>query len=195
MGTTVLLLLDLQNGVIDLLKNSDPTNTESYLQLLSPTISAARATSIKIIHIMTAFRPGYPDGHPHNTSVHGAALNKMFMEGDDSVGIHPAVDATSTEPVITKRRVSAFFGTELEMILRYWHTERIVVAGLITSGAVLSTIRQAQDLDFKITVLRDLCMDRDEEVHRVLVDKVFARKMEVVHAKEWVRLITELGHS
>lgn len=71
------------------------------------------------------------------------------MEGDPSVDIHAAVAATPEEPVITKRCESAFFRTELEMILRCYNTERIVVAGVITSGAVLSTVREAMDLDFR----------------------------------------------
>lgn len=59
MGATVLLLLDLQNGVLDLLENS-----ESYLQLLGPTVSKARSAATKIIHVVTAFRPGYPENYP-----------------------------------------------------------------------------------------------------------------------------------
>lgn len=100
--------------------------------------------------------------------------------------IHAAVKPASDEVVITKRRVSAFTGTELDMILRCYGTDRLVIAGLATSGAVLSTVRQAQDLDFQITVLHDLCMDRDEELHRILIDKVFAKNCEILTGQEWV---------
>jgi nicotinamidase-related amidase len=95
------------------------------------------------------------------------------------------------EVVIMKRRISAFFATELDMILRCFRAETIAVAGLITSGAVLSTVRQAMDLDYRVTVLEDLCMDRDEEVHRVLMHKVFARKTEIISAKEWIGKIED----
>jgi nicotinamidase-related amidase len=38
---------------------------------------------------------------------------------------------------------------------------------------VLSTVRAAADLDYRITVLADLCTDAEEELHRVLTEKAF----------------------
>jgi nicotinamidase-related amidase len=56
--------------------------------------------------------------------------------------------------------------------------------------AILSTLREAADLDYVLTVLRDGCIDRDEEVHRVLMDKVFPRQASVVLASEWMARIS-----
>lgn len=95
------------------------------------------------------------------------------------------------EPVITKRRVSAFTGTELDMILRSWGVTELVVGGLITSGAVLSTVRAAADLDYGVTVLEDGCMDRDAELHRVLMEKVFMRQGRVISSEDWVGEISK----
>ncbi|KAJ5280455.1 hypothetical protein N7478_005827 [Penicillium angulare] len=181
MGTATLLLLDIQNGIVDQFESKD-----SYLQRLSLVLSAARKNSINIVHIVTAFRNGYPENNPNNTSVPAAAARGLYKEGDSSVQIHSAVEVTPEEPVITKRRVSAFFGTELDMILRCSNTDHIIVAGLATSGAVLSTIRQAMDMDYRITVLRDCCMDPNEEVHRVLMDSIFGRKLNVISGEQWV---------
>lgn len=185
MGATTLLILDVQNGVIDQLENTD-----TYLERLASTLSTARTNSINVVHVVTAFREGYPESHRNNSSVPSVAARGLFKEGDASVQVHSAVTPTATEPVITKRRVSAFFGTELDMILRCSATENLVVAGLITSGAVLSTVRQAMDLDYRLTVIKDLCMDRDEDVHNILMDKVFARKMDVVSAEDWASGVT-----
>ncbi|KAJ5591471.1 uncharacterized protein N7459_001840 [Penicillium hispanicum] len=190
MGATTLLILDVQNGVIDQLEN-----TNSYLYRLASALSAARRNAVNVIHVVTAFRTGYPECHPNNSSVPAVKARGAYQEGDFSVQVHAAVFPASEEPIITKRRVSAFTGTELDMLLRCSNTETLVVAGLITSGAVLSTVRAAMDLDYRITVLRDLCMDRDEEVHRVLMDKVFYRKAEVMSGEEWAALISEPPYS
>ncbi|KAJ5108468.1 hypothetical protein N7456_005143 [Penicillium angulare] len=181
MGTTTLLLLDIQNGIVDQFESK-----ESYLQRLSSVLAAARKNSVNVVHIVTAFRNGYPENNPNNTSVPAVAARGLYKEGDHSVQIHSAVEVTPDEPVITKRRVSAFFGTELDMILRCSNTDHLIVAGLATSGAVLSTIRQAMDLDYRITVLRDCCMDPNEEVHRVLMDSIFGRKLNVISGEQWV---------
>lgn len=52
-------------------------------------------------------------------------------------------------------------------------------------AVVLSTLRAAADLDFRLVVLRDCCVDRDPEVHRVLLDKVFPRQAEVTDVQRW----------
>jgi nicotinamidase-related amidase len=50
---------------------------------------------------------------------------------------------------------------------------------------VLSTLRQAADLDYRLTVLADGCLDADPEVHRVLLGKVFPRQAEVTSIADW----------
>ena len=82
--------------------------------------------------------------------------------------------------------MSAFTGSDLDVVLRSLGAETLVLAGIVTSGVVLSTLRQAADLDFRVTVLRDLCLDPDEEVNRVLVEKVFPKQASVVDAEEWM---------
>ncbi|KAI9924928.1 hypothetical protein AWENTII_006558 [Aspergillus wentii] len=181
MGKTVLLVLDVQNGVIQLLKNMD-----TYLDRLAPIIETARDKSIKIIYVTTAFRPDYPDLHPRNPSAPRVMPSKMFLEGDASVEIHPSVTPVQGDVIITKRRVSSFTGTELDLVLRSLGAEHLVLAGLSTSGAVLSTVRQGADLDYSLTVLEDLCRDRDYELHDVLMKKVIARQAQVVSSAQWV---------
>ena len=61
-----------------------------------------------------------------------------------------------------------------------------MLAGISTSGVVLSTLRQAADLDYRITVLADACADPDPEVHRVLTEKVFPRQALVTTTDEWI---------
>jgi nicotinamidase-related amidase len=81
--------------------------------------------------------------------------------------------------------VSAFTGSDLEVMLRSFEIKHLVLCGISTSGVVLSTVREAADKDYRITVLSDCCADRDEEVHRVLTTKIFPRQAEVITLEEW----------
>lgn len=187
MPNTALLVLDIQNGIIDRLGNN--TTTDDYLQRLSTTISKARDAGAKIVYVTTSFRPGYADLHPNNPSTAAIKASNLFIEGDASVQIHPAVspDSSKGDTIVNKRRVSAFAGTDLDLVLRCLEArDDLVVCGLITSGAVLSTVRQAADLDYRLTVLRDLCTDRDPKVHDVLMEKVLPRQARVVSSDVWV---------
>lgn len=114
-----------------------------------------------------------------------------FVEGSDDTVISASIAPQDGDIVIMKRRVSAFAGSDLELVLRSLGVEKVVLAGVSTGGVVLSTLRQAADLDYEVTVLRDLCFDADEEVQRVLMEKVFPRQAEVVTADEWVEGLKE----
>ena len=87
--------------------------------------------------------------------------------------------------VVTKRRVSAFTGSDFGVLLRGLGAGTLVLTGIATSGVVLSTLRQAADLDYQLIILADACLDADPEVHRVLTEKVFPRQAEVTTVAQW----------
>jgi nicotinamidase-related amidase len=87
--------------------------------------------------------------------------------------IHSGVTPRSGEIVVTKRRVGPFSTTDLDTILKAKGIDTMVLMGISTSGVVLSTVRWAADIDYRLIVLSDCCADRDEEVQRVLMGKVF----------------------
>ncbi len=88
--------------------------------------------------------------------------------------------------MVVKRRVSAFTGSDLEVVLRSLDSKHLVLTGVATSGVVLSTLREAADKDYRITVLADCCTDRDADLHQVLISKVFPVQAEVMTLAEWV---------
>jgi len=136
--------------------------------------------------VRVCFRPGGPEISTKNKgfSVLGKDMwTPEFAEAWKQ--IHPDVAPLASEVIIDKRRVSAFAGSDLEVILRAYGIEHMVLTGFATSGVVLSTLREAADKDYQITVLHDCCGDRDEEVHRVLTTKVFTRQAEVLGVEEW----------
>ena len=98
--------------------------------------------------------------------------------------VHAAVAPKPGEVVITKHRASAFFGTDLDVILRANGIETLLLAGIVTSGVVLSTVRHAADADYRLVVVEDCCADRDPEVHRMLVEKLFARWTTVMKTED-----------
>lgn len=103
----------------------------------------------------------------------------------NTVQVHSAIAPKPTDVVVTKRRVSAFSGSDLEVVLRAQGISHLVLSGIATSGVVLSTLREAADKDYQLTVLADCCADNDEEVHSVLLTKVFPRQADVIEASAW----------
>lgn len=91
--------------------------------------------------------------------------------------------------MLTKRWVSAFAGSDLDVVLRAAGIEGLVLAGIATSGCVLSTLRQAADLGFSLAVLSDGGIDDDDEAHRVLCEKVFPAQADVLTIDAWINAL------
>jgi nicotinamidase-related amidase len=173
-----LLVMDVQERIVNRF-----AQTDDFLKRINTVIDAARAASIPVIYVMVTFRPGYPEVSPNNKSF--STIKQQQASAMTASEIHPAIALQPTDIVVTKRRVSAFTGSDLEVVLRAQGISRLVLCGIATSGVVLSTLREAADKDYQLTVLSDCCLDSDEEVQRVLLSKVFPRQAEVVSAEEW----------
>lgn len=177
---TALLVMDMQAGILSGFPGSDALIANN-----KKAIGHARQNNIPVIFVSVGFRP---------TFVEISSTNKGFMAAKDRfaaedmnefIKIHPGLGRKDDETWVIKRRVSAFTGSDLEVVLRGGDIRHIVLTGVATSGVVLSTLREASDKDYQITVLADCCGDGDEEVHRVLTTKVFPRQAEVMGIDEW----------
>ena len=91
--------------------------------------------------------------------------------------------------MVVKHRVSAFFGTDLDVILRSQGVDTLLLMGHATSGVILSTVRYAADADYQLVVIEDGCADRDPEVHALLMEKIFPRQATVTSSKEAVEAL------
>lgn len=181
MTTAALLVMDIQNGVVERFAGGAP----ALLPLLAWSIAAARGAGMPVVYVRVGFREGAPEVSANNLSFSRLAGSDAFAETSPDTQIHAAVAPQAGDIVVTKRRVSAFAGSDLEVVLRALRVDALVLTGIATSGVVLSTLRQAADLDFHLTVLADGCADRDPEVHRVLMEKVFPRQATVTTAAEY----------
>ena len=84
--------------------------------------------------------------------------------------IHPLLAPAGGEPVLGKSSMSAFATTNLDELLRAAGVGRLIIAGVATSGTVLSTTRWAVDTGYQVTVCADACADPDPGAHAALVD-------------------------
>ena len=177
---TALLVMDVQRGIVERFGGDD-----GLLDRTAEAIAAARANGIPVIYVRVAFRPGAPEVSPRNRAFAALRAAGGMDDSSDTTAIHPAVAPQDGDVVVTKRRVSAFAGSDLDVVLRSGGIDALVLCGIATSGVVLSTLREAADKDYALTVLRDACGDRDPEVHSVLLDKVFPRQADVVDVATW----------
>jgi nicotinamidase-related amidase len=180
---TALLVMDMQAPIVGMLPaNAAPTVNAAKA------IAHARSNNIPVMYVVVGFRQGMPEVSSRNK---GFAASKEKLANADMnawMKIDAAVAPQPNDIIVTKRRISAFTGSDLAVVLSAFDIKHLVLTGIATSGVVLSTLREAADKDYALTVLSDACADADEEVHRVLTTKVFTRQAAVMTTDEWIKL-------
>jgi nicotinamidase-related amidase len=188
-GKTMLLMADFSTSGIG---QNPIAKARQTLERAKEVLDAARHAGIFVGYCISHFRPGFPEVSDRNTTRAARRDSGEVLPTDPAALIHPAVQPQAGEPVIAKHRTSAFSGSAFEMILRAHNIETLILMGHATSGVILSTVRLAADLDYHLIVVEDGCADRDPEVHKLLMEKVFPRQGTVVSAKDLVAALAAL---
>jgi nicotinamidase-related amidase len=175
-----LLVLDMQLPFL-----ASMPECEKITVNVAKAVKAARQKGIQVIYVVLGFRGGAPEiGEIGLFAKNKAWLSNADM--NDFTAVHPELAPDKNDITIVKRRVGSFSGTDLEIVLRALNIRSITLTGINTSGVVLSTLIEGSDKDFQITVIADCCADKDNDLHQVLVGKVFPIHAEVLTLENWV---------
>jgi len=187
---TAVLALDCQSGIISVYVKPESDFTEGCSKVLD----AARNAGTTVIHVRVEFRPGLPEVSDRNkffAAIKASKPHQEFFQGS-SGAIHPALGPKPEDIVVVKHRVSAFAGTDLDMILRSREISTLVLFGVSTSGAVLGTFVDASDADYRVVVIEDCCADLELELHSALIKSLFPTRADVTSAEDLVTALKSL---
>jgi len=175
---TALLTLDLQKGVFGLVPGSERVMTMAVKAVAFARHSPSFMWVLRFPRDTRRFQIlNHPPFFGSNKTIFSSRALPPWNFTDI---FHP------DDLVIYKQRVGAFSDNHLELVLRSRRVEHLVFFGIATSGIVLSTLRRAFDLDFRSVVLKDASFDADQEVHRVLTEKVFPVQAWVAATDEFI---------
>jgi nicotinamidase-related amidase len=144
--------------------------------------AAARDRGDLVVFVHTQFRANGADVSTRNSGVRAIfGMGDDYHEGSAGVRLDPGLGRQPDDVVITKRRASAFAGTDLDVVLRSSGVDTLVVAGVATSAMVAATVYDAADRDFRVRVASDVCADPLDATHDFLICTLFpARGVEIV---------------
>lgn len=183
---SAVLSMDLQAGIVSMYVKDD-----TLIPRAAGVITQARDAGMQVIHVKVGFRPNIPEASPRNrflSVVKSSPKHQQFFQGE-SGAIHPTLAPAATDLVVTKNRISAFAGTDLDLLLRAHDIENLFLFGVATSGVVLSTALTALDADYNVNIIKDCCADLDPELHQILLDKFFPRFATVLTADEFLKML------
>ena len=182
---TAVLSMDCQAGIVSIYTREAK---DTFLVRVASVLNHARATGMTIIHVQVGFRPGLPEISSRNPLFGAIKLSEQHQQlFQEPLGAIPdTIAPQGNEIVITKRRISAFAGTDLAMILRANDIHTLVLYGIATSGVVLSTLVEAADADYRLAVISDCCADLDSALHDCLVQRFFPARGAVLSVEGFI---------
>jgi nicotinamidase-related amidase len=171
-----LIVIDLQKGIVGI-----PTAHPST-EIVARSAQLARAFRRRGLPVVlvnvTAAAPGRTDAGPYR-----------FSFPDDWAELVPELEQQPDDYVVSKQRVGAFHGTALDEYLRGRGVTQVFLTGIATSAGVEATARSAHDLGYHVVVVVDAITDRDAEMHRFVVEKMFPRMSETDTTENVLKLL------
>jgi nicotinamidase-related amidase len=160
--TAALVVIDLQKGIVGL-----PTvhPAAEIIGRAAQLAQAFRERGLPVVLVnVTGAAPGRTDAGP-----------RKFPFPPDWAELVPELEPHPNDHLVTKQRWGAFIGTSLHEYLQQRGVTQIFLAGISTSAGVESTARSAYDYGYNVVLVVDAMTDRDPDVHRNSIEKVFPR--------------------
>ena len=161
-ATPALIIIDLQKGIVAV---PLPHPAEEIVRRSAQLAQAFRKRGFPVVLVNVSGRaPGRTDA--------GAPT---FSFPPDWTDLVPELKQQPDDHLVTKQRVGAFLGTDLDDYLRSRGVTQVVITGIATGSGVEATARSAYDLGYNVVLVTDAMTDRDTAVHAYAVEKVFPR--------------------
>ena len=150
---TALLIIDMQNVFVANSPIAAPTGVD-VLSRLNRLAATCREVGIEVIYTAHVVRADHS-----NLGILGEMLPPVHAglidDGSNSGVLHPALLVDEGDIVVKKPRFGAFYGTDLELILRHRGIDTLIIGGIATNVCCETTAREAAVRDFKVVFLAD----------------------------------------
>jgi nicotinamidase-related amidase len=174
--------MDFEPGIIRTVSDADP-----LIARVAGAIAIARSRGVQVGYVRVGFEAADFAAVPATNKSFArvaAAGGQAFRADAPETAVHERLAPVPGDIVVRKTRFGAFSTTDLDSRLRKLGITTLFLAGIRTSGVVLSTVRDAADRDYRLFVLSDGCADPDAEVHEMLITKIFPPQADVITCAE-----------
>jgi nicotinamidase-related amidase len=177
-----LLLVDVDNAFFDPRGAFYFPAAEQVLIPLGDLLAAARAGGRLVVHARERHHPALADFEGQKLPPH--------CVGDDFDALpFPGFEELPGEPVVPKRRYSAFFATDLALLLGEQAVERLIVAGVKTNVCIRATVQDAFAHGFQPTVVREAVDSNRPHLHQASLEDIaryFGDVIDLDTARRWL---------
>jgi biuret amidohydrolase len=148
-----MLVLDMQNDTVHAAAAMFDRRAQACIEPTRRMLELARATGIRVIFTAHAHRASGCDMGTFVDAYPAIREGRALIEGTCGAEICDEVQPLPGETVVRKRRHSAFFGTDLDLVLRSLAVDTVVVTGDAGSSWAQATVRDASAHGYRAIVI------------------------------------------
>ncbi|MBN9082787.1 MAG: isochorismatase [Rhizobiales bacterium 62-17] len=152
---TVCIVVDMQNDFVANGAKLQSKQAHDMVPKLAQTLKAYREKGIRIIYTAHVHRKDGSDMGLYDDLYGPIADRSSLVDGSTGAEIYNDLAPAAGEHIIKKHRYSGFFGTDLDIILREWGIETVIVTGTTTENCCHATARDAMFHNYKVVFLSD----------------------------------------
>lgn len=176
--STVVIAMHYQNEVLHAqgrIKVGVPEASETRGDLVARAgrlLAEARRFRVPVVSVRIAFRPDHADVIQNCRIFRDVVTNKAMIDGEWGARFHEGLEPLEDEFVVKHTRVNAFYGSQLEEVLRVLGARRLVMAGIATNSVVETTARHAADMGYEVIVVEDACSSGNPALHAAALENL-----------------------
>lgn len=183
---SALLVIDLINDIVHpqgkIARSASRVAQNQVIAHTNQAITHARTQGWLLIFVKVGFRKEYIDC-PKDSPLFGAALTHGALLLDTwGTAWHEQLAVKEDDLIIIKPRVSCFYATPLEALLRAQNIKTLALTGVATDMAIEHTARDAHDRDYQVIIVKNCCETARAEAHAASLTTMsrFANVLEAV---------------
>lgn len=167
MERSALLIIDMQNDFVLEGKPLRVAGAKTVIPKIQAVLAEFRKRSLPVFHILRVHRP---DGSDVEIIRQELFRKQPFaVAGTTGAAVIDELAPRPGEYVITKTRMSAFIGTELDLILRTLSVTSVYVTGIQTPNCIRTTVFDAIAYNYPVVLVDDAVGASSDEIHQANV--------------------------
>lgn len=179
------LLIDMQNGFIDGASPLCIAGAAATVPACAHALAAAREHGLAVFHVRRAYAADGSDVEAVRWEAWAEGGRPLSSADPMSLSCPSELAPAPGEPVVVKPSWSAFFGTDLDVLLRTRGIDTLVLAGTTTPNCVRSTAYDGLARGFNVAVLRDATSSRSPEAQEANLADMEAAGIQLIHTDDF----------
>jgi len=182
MENTALLIIDMQNDFVGLEAPLRVAGADGIIGPITALLNCFREKNLPVIHLLRVHRPGGADVEYFRRELF--AKTPFAVAGTRGAAVIDPLTPLPGEYILSKTRMSGFFGTDLDLLLRSLGIEWIIVAGIQTPNCIRTTVFDAMAFGYETYLVSDATAAATGEIHQANIRDMAAIGVGILTTEE-----------